>query len=179
MQSESTRELRNRYREIAQAARELTMEEWVADGYAPVRLADIGHAALAQAETWTNRRKNWDWSQLHRKWSRRPRHFALAIWVDPKLCGLGLGRVTDGKVYARLDRLERAPTATYDEIEKVAELAIAFLENVARVAECGEVVLWEPDPALIQYYKEFGYDKEILKHGKIRGLKRKLPDSEG
>lgn len=166
--------LRKLYKDYGKAAREIVTEEWVARGHPGVRLADIGANALEEAAKWHGRRVDWDWHQLYAKWSRRPRHFGLAIWVDPRLCALALGKVSDGRVYARLDRLERAPDASGGEIGKVAEIAIAYLEIFGDVARCKEAVLWQPAEALIHYYKDFGYETEILKRGKIVGLKRKL-----
>lgn len=166
--------LRKLYEEFAAAARMIAIEEWIARGHPGVRLANIGPNALEQAAGWQGRRVAWDWYQLYAKWSRRPRHIGLAIWVDPRLCGLALGKVSDGRVHARLDRLERAPGATDDEIVRVAEIAIVYLEIFGRVANCREAVLWQPATALIPYYKAFGYETEIKKQSKIVGLKRAL-----
>lgn len=166
--------LRKLYKKFGAAARTIATSEWIARGHSGIRLADIDPQALAQAASWQNRRVVWNWGQLYAKWSSRPRHIGLAIWADPKLCGLALGKVSDGRVHARLDRLERAPNATDDEIEKVAEIAIVYLEIFGRVAECRESVLWQPAELLIPYYKEFGYETEIKKHGRIVGLKREL-----
>lgn len=166
--------LRRLYKEFGVAARKIATEEWVARGHPGVRLADIGPKALEEAARWRDRRVAWDWTRLYAKWSRRPRHIGLAIWVDPKLCALALGKVSDGRIHARLDRLERAPDTTDDDIERVAEIAIVYLEVFGKVAECKESVLWQPAEALIPYYKDFGYETEIRKRGKIVGLKRKL-----
>jgi hypothetical protein len=175
MQRESARRLREHYRLITSEARDIAMEEWEAAGNPSVRLATIGPTALAEASQWQERKVDWDWTELEKKWSCRPRHFGFAAWADPKLCALGLGRVSDGSVIARLDRLERAPRATDDEIGQVAELAITFLEALGRIVECRDVALWRPAEGLIQYYKEFGYKTEIVERGKIIGLKRRLP----
>ena len=174
MRGEEELSLRKLYKEFGEAARTIATEEWIGRGYPGVRLADIGPKALVQAADWQERRVDWDWNQLYAKWSRRPRHIGLAIWVDPKLCGLALGKVSDGRVYARLDRLERAPNATDEEVERIAEIAIVYLEIFGRVANCRESVLWQPAESLIPYYKEFGYETEILKKGRIVGLKRAL-----
>lgn len=174
MYLDSSKRLREHYRLIVIEARKIAMEEWIASGYTHVRLADIGPLALAETEAWLDRKVSWQWPQLYKKWSRRPMNFGLAMWVDPKLCGLGLGKVTDGRAYARMDRLERAPTATDKEVGSVAELAILFLEAVGKIAGCKEVVLWQPAKELVEYYKAFGFTTEIIKHGKIVGLKRML-----
>lgn len=179
MQRESARRLREHYRLMVNAARDVVMEEWLASGHPGIRLASIGPRALIEASHWQNRRVSWDWAELERKWSFKPRHFGFSVWVDPKLCALGLGRVSDGSVIARLDRLERAPTAMEDEIVRVTELAILFLETLGKIVGCREVALWKPAEALIQYYKDFGYKTEIIERGKIIGLKRHLHYAKG
>ena len=110
MQRESARRLRQHYGLITSEARAIAMEEWEAAGNPSVRLATIGPTALAEASQWRERKVDWDWTEPENRWSHRPRHFGFTAWADPKLCALGLGRVSDGSVIARLDRLERAPT---------------------------------------------------------------------
>lgn len=171
--------LRIRYKKYGEAAREIVMDERAAQALPYIRLAAIGPTALAQAATWQNRRVDWDWEALHRKWTRRPRHIALAIWVDPTLCALALGRIGDGRVVARIDRLERSPLVTDDQIASVAEVAVRYLEVVGSLAGCREAVLWSPAPQLIDYYKRLGYESEITKRGKIIGLKRLLTEMKG
>jgi hypothetical protein len=174
MQQETARRLREHYRLMLSEARTVVTEEWLAAGHPGVRLAGIGPQALIQAGQWQNRKVDWDWAELEERWSRKPKHFGFSVWVDPKLCALGLGRISDGSVIARLDRLERASTTTDDEIAQVAELAILFLETLGKIVGCRDVALWHPAEGLIQYYKDFGYETEIIERGKIIGLKRQL-----
>lgn len=174
MRPEPADSIRKRYRFIAEEARRVALSEWLVERNRVVRLTDIDAIALLAAAQWRERKVSWNWAQLYRKWSRRPRHFGLAIWTGGTLCGLGIGRVTDGRAYARMDRLERNPVIDGSSKVCVTELAILFLEAVGRIADCREAVLWMPAVQLIPYYKSFGYETEILKRGKIVGLKRAL-----
>lgn len=166
-------DVEDRYRILRHAARVAVMEEFVGSASPEIRLAEIGHEALAAAGGWKNRRVVWDWEQLVRKLKRRPRRIELAIWVDPVLCGLAVGRISDRRVSARIDRLERAP-GTFQLAGLIGEIATVYLDTIGTLAGCREAVISKPAESLLDFYKELGYTKEIIKHGKVIGLKKIL-----
>lgn len=153
------------------------MEGLADEGRGDIRLAEIGPEALRQAALWDaqgERKVDWSWEELYRKRSSRPRHIALAIWVDPTLCCLLLGKITDGRVAARIDRIERGPAVSDEQIASVGVVATRYLDYLGRLANCRQAVVWEPFPTLIPYYKALGFTAEITKKGKIVGLKYDL-----
>lgn len=168
------RQLTDRYRLLRGQARQITSGVLTAAGITNIRLTDINPPALVQASQWTNRLVNWDWDDLHRKLSSRPRHISLAIWIDPMLCCLLLGRVSDGRLVARIDNLERAPSVTKDQFASAIVVARIYLDTLGRLAGCRQAVLWEPFPTLIEHYKLAGFTSEIVMKGKIVGLKYDL-----
>jgi hypothetical protein len=143
------KELADYYRTLRAAAREIVMENLVAEGRTEIRLTDIGQNALREAAAWDDidaRRVDWSWEKLYRKWSRRPRHVALAIWIDPTLCCLLLGKITDGRVMARIDRIERAPDVPVEQIASVGVVAKQYIHYLGQLAGCRHAVVWEPPP---------------------------------
>jgi len=170
-------ELANHYRFLRAQARDIVAGVLAAEGRSDIRLSDITPAALQQAATWAawaDRQVGWDWAELYEQRSRRPRHISLAIWIDPTLCALLLGRVTDGRVIARVDRIERSPGVTKDQIASVIVVGQRYLDTLGRLAGCREAVVWEPFPWLIERYKDVGFKTEIVVKGKIVGLKYDL-----
>lgn len=85
-------ELESRYRVLRQAARIAVMRELARTDRSFVRLAEIGEEALSATQSWENRRVDWDWRKLLRRLRGRHRRIELAIWVDPMLCGLAIGK---------------------------------------------------------------------------------------
>jgi hypothetical protein len=167
------KELENRYRTLRAAARLATTEEFAGLSVPDVRLAEIGPEALAAAALWQKRVVNWNWDDLVRKLRRRPRRIELAIWVDPVLCGLAIGKISDRRVTARIDRIERSPEAT-QLVGLIGEIATSYLDVLGTLAGCRESVIVSPAPGLVAFYKELGYTKEMIKRGKLIGLKKIL-----
>jgi len=172
------KELAEHYHGLRGIARHITSNVLVAGGITGIRLTEINRPALAQAAKWTNRKVGWDWGEMHHHWSSRPRHISLAIWIDPTLCCLLLGRVSDGRIVARIDRLERAPNVTKEQFASATLVARTYLDTLGSLAGCRQAVLWEPFPTLIEHYKLAGFTSEIVMKGKIVGLKYDLPLTE-
>lgn len=168
------KELADHYRVLRAEARQITAGALASGGLTGIRLTEINQQALAQAAMWTGRKVGWDWDELHRRWSSRPRHISLAIWIDPTLCCLLLGRVSDGRIVARIDRLERAPGVGKTQFASAIVVARAYLDTLGRLVGCRQAVLWEPFPTLIKHYKLAGFTSEIVMKGKIVGLKYDL-----
>lgn len=171
------RELADLYRTMRVEARNILMQDLAAEGMSEIRLADIGPEALRYAALWEDdaeRLVDWSWEKLYKKWSSRPRHIALAIWIDPTLCCLVLGKITDGRVAARIDRIERNPNVSDDQIASVGVVAKRYLDYIGRIAKCRQAVVWEPASELIDYYKALGFTSEMVKRGKIVGLKYEI-----
>lgn len=170
----SRKELTEHYQGLRGVARHITSNVLVAGGLTGIRLSEINRSALAHAANWTNRKVGWDWAAMHRRWKKRPRHISLAIWIDPDLCCLLLGQVSDGRIVARIDRLERAPHVNKDQFASAIVVARTYLDTLGRLAGCRQAVVWEPFSTLIPHYKLAGFTSEIVMKGKIVGLKYDL-----
>lgn len=154
------------------------MEEFSGRACQDLRLTEIGEAALAAVTSWKNRRVNWEWERLVRKFRRRHRRVELAIWIDPLLCGLVIGKISDGRVVARIDFIERAP-GNHPLVGMVGEIATVYLETLGGLAGCREAVISFPAQALLDFYRLLGYTEVITRRGKITALKKFLTVSVG
>jgi len=162
------------YRERRRNAREVTLESF--DWHEPpIVLTDIRRNALTAAAKWHGRRVNWDWELLARKYSQIPKRVELAIWVEGTLCGLCYGKVTEGRLIARIDRLERDPGDVHL-TGLVGEVATRFLDLMGVSCRCERAVIWSPAPELLAYYEVLGYTirMESDRQGVI-GLAKMLP----
>lgn len=170
--------LENRYRNLRQVARQAVAEEFSGKAGQDLRLTEIGEAALVAVSSWKNRRVNWDWARLVRKFRRRHRRVELAIWINPLLCGLVIGKISDGRVVARIDFIERAP-GNHALVGMVGEIATVYLETLGQLAGCREAVISFPAQALLDFYRLLGYTEVIMRRDQITGLKKFLPVSSG
>lgn len=140
-----------------------------------VSLREIDQYALEQAKAWRDmyhaasreaHEPGWSWPRELRRFRQRPRRLELAIWVEDKLCGLALGRISDRSVVATIHLLEGSPVANTNPLAgSVMFIATRFLEVLCIGAGCNQASLEMPVPALINDYKELGYTKEV-KRGK-------------
>ncbi|MDM5179872.1 hypothetical protein PO883_22020 [Massilia sp. DJPM01] len=153
-------ELENRYRVLRHAARLAVMAELAGTDRSSIRLAEIGAEALAACQRWKNRRVNWDWQQLVRTLRGRHRRIELAIWNDPMLCGLAIGKISDGRVIARIDYWERAP-GNHPLVGLIGEIATLYLQTVGVLVGCHEAVLSSPLMALLDFYRELGQSSQV------------------
>jgi hypothetical protein len=135
-----------------------------------VRLAEIDSEAIAQTTGWQS---GWDWYRLLRQMRKRPRHLELAIWVDPTLCGLAVGRISDRCIVATIHFVEARPHNNPLE-GSIAAIATRYLDTLALLLGCRESSIESPLPALINFYKDLGYVNETRKGRKVVRLKKAI-----
>jgi hypothetical protein len=176
MRDDSAARLEIYFRQYRGIARAIVLEELLTR-HPALRLSDIGPGALQQASEWHDRRVRWSWDRLLRRARKRPRRIELAIWDHSKLCGLALGRVSDGKVVARLDWLERDPHAVHL-VRFIAAIATRYIETMGALTGCDQAVLWRPAPDLLDFYINLGYTSLIRRGGAVLGLRKRLTTAQ-
>lgn len=122
-----------------------------------LRLTAIDHLAIEAAKIWnqnTLRRVNWDWYRIIKK--RPIDRIEVAIWHDEQLCGLAFGHIQG--VAASLTHLEGCPDRNHPLRGMITDLGISVLETQAFALELPETRLIDPDPALVERYRSYGYD---------------------
>lgn len=170
MIDEKRQQLSELYFQFGVEARKVVMAEYEAEG---ISLSRIRAEEVKAASTWRNRKVTWNWEQLIRNSRNYPRRIDLGIWSGKELCGLALGKVTKGRMYARIDRIEGAPER-YALVGLVGEIALRYLEVVGGIAGCKEAIIVAPAAGLIDFYGNLGYVDRVNIGGKMWGLKRSL-----
>lgn len=69
----------------------------------------IEYSLLEQTLNWRNRRYEWDWFELKRKFRNIPARFELAISVNGELCGLAIGKPSRGRRHVSFYFLQGNP----------------------------------------------------------------------
>lgn len=175
------REKEQLYAQYRAAARDLVLQQIGDVTDQPVTLSDINAAAIAQAQQWPTQyqgeraahRPKWDWAKQLEHYRRRYRRVELAIWVDPTLCGLVLGRISDRRVSASIHLLEANP-GTHPLKGDVAVLAARFLDAMTVVTGCTHAAIERPVPDLVEFYRELGFKNELMRGKRIIQLKKSL-----
>lgn len=169
------------YATYRQVARDLIAPGLAELSASHIRLSDITQQALDQATQWsdiyTGKRKShrpsWSWQKEVQYYRRRPRRIELAIWVDPTLCGLVLGRISSHRVVASIHLLEANPDV-HPLRGNVAVIASRFLEAMAVLTGCRESAIERPVHDLVPFYKDLGFVKAETRKKCIVRLKKTL-----
>ena len=159
------------------AADALLEEEGVQLLFRPITWRDV-----AVGDTWTygGYAPGWAWAKALVKFRRGPRRVEAAVCVEhpgraPELCGLILGRISNGHVVASIQLMSRAPAPNPLE-GRFARVAVRYLEFCAASEHCETVALLQPIPELVDYYRELGFRRQYVKKGRIQRLERDLRD---
>ncbi len=120
-------------------------------------LRGIDAAALTAARAWLGPKRvaDWDWQDATKR--PKPNRYELALWHEDWLCGLAYGPATSRMV--AIEYFEGDPDPTHPLKRRVTDLAIATLETQMFIAQAVEARLLGPRPALVSFYKEFGYER--------------------
>lgn len=160
------------------AADVLAIEEGI-----EVSFRQIGRADVVEADRWTfgGYAPGWLWEKELKRARRRPRRIEAAVYAEPAgqapvLCGLILGRISNHRVVASIHLLSRAPAPNPLQ-GRFARIAVRYLEFCAEAFQCVTASLQRPIPELVDFYKEIGYTRVVMKKGRIERLERDLRDA--
>lgn len=148
-----------RYREIRRAAYLHTLSELREmefldqDSLSQIRLEDIGASALQQSDDWT---VHWSWRRQNSKFSRYPDAIRTALWHGSVLCGMGLGRVSKGKLFIRVHFLQGSGSENPLR-GKVAAVLLLSAEKYGIALGVKTITIERPVPDLVCHYEQFGF----------------------
>lgn len=157
-----------KYQRIRQAVLAQTQEEF--EQIEPrfvdhIELTEINEGALQAQEPWDvpiERQIGWDWRIVRDQYRRD--HMArieLAIWHDDELCGLMLGKASDGKLVVKINYVQGGeadnPLKGY-----IVPIASRCAELFAVAIEADWIGIQDPidDDELLEYYRELGFDED-------------------
>ncbi len=157
----------NKYQQIRLAVLAQTKEEFEQlepDFIGHIDLTEISEEAIQSQEEWdipVNRQIGWDWRRVRDQYRRN--HMArieLAVWHGEELCGLMIGKASDGKLVIKINYIQGG------EIENplkgyIVPIASYCAELFAVAIEADWIGIQDPieDEDLLNYYRELGFDK--------------------
>lgn len=170
-----------KYAKLRLKAREIVMATLVDFTDEKVYLDDITDDAIQAAKSMREgyvgqdiaHKPAWDWEKIWHQGCKRSRRVELAIWVEQKLCGLALGRVSKNCVVATIHYLESNPQSNPLK-GNIAPIAIRYVEALGIMHGCTQSSIEQPAPGLVEFYKGLGYLNETTKGQKITRLKKTL-----
>lgn len=128
-------------------------------------IREICEGALGEQDRWQlpplgRRRVDWDWRHLVHRYRRQyPGRLDMALWSGNTLCGLALGKPSDGKLIVRVGYVEGAPE-DHELQGNVFKIVDAYLEAYALALDIPYVSLQGPLSEVIPHYESFGYTLE-------------------
>lgn len=139
-----------------------------------IEIKQICENAINATNSWQSRQhESFDWNSLHQRFSKRAKRVDLAIWVNGQiLCGISLGKISRGKINATIHYLESAPDNPLKGY--VGAIATTYLMIYGELCQCKIVQIDKPVKALIDYYKELGFSREVSKKGNIIRLESSI-----
>jgi hypothetical protein len=162
---------RRRHADIRSDVYSFVQEDFIREGgfAADLRITDIDRAALeAWHATWIGKahplRGGWNWPELLEWMPHRAAVLPAALWYGEDLCGLILGRVSRHRRSGvrhtvTLTHVERRPEPPPVVLRgRVVLLAIAIAEGYGAALGGTRLRLGFPDPRLVRWYQELGFD---------------------
>ncbi|MNM26802.1 hypothetical protein D3C81_372720 [compost metagenome] len=163
--SASMKEAETRYSSIRQESYQLA-EELFKLQFEDVAVTGITYQTADIADGWAHLPDDefsigWRWRDKLRLFRKRPRRVEVALWEGGELCGLALGKVTKGRLFATIHYLQGSPRSSSGLRGQVGRMVTDYLRIYATLCECKNIVIDSPIPELIEYYKKLGFVNEI------------------
>ncbi len=99
----------------------------------------------------------WDWARERRAWQGVIGRFEAALWHGPVLCGLALGKPSDGPSHLAVRLLEGNPVPAHPLRREVARSLLVAAEEYARALGKRELRLIQPLPGALPIYRALGF----------------------
>lgn len=122
-----------------------------------VRIEPITAAAIEKCHLWEGV-ANYPWERIP-EWKRKDaKGLDLAIWYEQNLCGLCYATPRRSAICLKIVLLQGDPDKLHPLRGLIAPVALLAAEFYARMLECREIEIQDPDPNVVFYYRELGFD---------------------
>ncbi|MBV6140005.1 N-acetyltransferase [Pseudomonas aeruginosa] len=157
-----------RYQTYRSQARNLSMEllrgqpELLRDGIDPlqIRFEPITDEAIEASQLWGKDAELYRWEDVP-SWKDKDRKgFDLSLWYGFQLCGLCYATPRKSSICIKLILLEGNPDDSHPLKGEVASLALLAIDYYARMIKCTEIEVQDPEPLVVPWYQELGFDYE-------------------
>ncbi len=142
----------------------------------PLRLTTIREPQLEEADTWylhPSRMVTWKWREILHKRRKKPKRLDVAFYCTDVLCGLMTASISRGRVGINIRYVEASPDPNHPLKGNFLYLALWQAELFATFTNCKQVSVSQPNPLLVQMYKDFGY--EMVESDRKRELRGAIP----
>lgn len=124
---------------------------------AAVRFEPITAAALEKCHLWEGA-TIYPWDHIP-DWKRKDaKGLDLAIWYGQNLCGLCYATPRRSALCLKVVLLQSDPYRSHPLRGLIAPIAILAADFYARMLGCREIEIQAPDPNVVFYYRDLGFD---------------------
>jgi len=124
---------------------------------AAVRFEPITTAALEKCHLWEGA-TIYPWDHIP-DWKRKDaKGLDLAIWYGQNLCGLCYATPRRSALCLKVVLLQSDPDRSHPLRGLIAPIAILAADFYARMLGCREIEIQDPDPNVVFYYRDLGFD---------------------
>lgn len=122
-----------------------------------VRFEPITAAAIERCHLWEGA-VIYPWDHVPDWKSKDAKGLDLAIWHQQNLCGLCYATPRRSTVCLKIVLLEGDPDKSHPLRGLIAPIAILAADFYARMLGCTEIEIQDPDPNVVFYYRELGFE---------------------
>ncbi|ALY66745.1 TPA: N-acetyltransferase [Pseudomonas aeruginosa] len=155
-----------RYQAYRSQARNLSTElirgqpDLLREGIDPlqVRFEPITNEAIEASLLWGEESELYPWEDVPSWMAKDRKGFDLSLWYGPELCGLCYATPKQSSICIKIILLEGKPDCSHPLKGEVASLALLAIEYYARMIKCTEIEVQAPEPLVVPWYQELGFD---------------------
>ena len=119
---------------------------------------------------------NWKWLDIYTHFKKNHyNRLETAVFVDRKLYGLMIGKISDGKVVLKINFIQKFGSVLDTKGVKLFPILARIAELMALAKGIEYVGIQGPLPQLIEYYGKLGYAKNNFTNPKDDSLWKRLP----
>uniref|UniRef100_UPI00287FB602 N-acetyltransferase n=1 Tax=Pseudomonas aeruginosa TaxID=287 RepID=UPI00287FB602 len=123
-----------------------------------VQFEPITDQAIEASQSWGDGAELYRWEDVP-SWKEKDRKgFDLALWYGPELCGLCYATPRKSSICIKLILLEGNPDDSHPLKGEIASLALVAIDFYARMIQCTEIEVQDPEPLVVPWYQELGFD---------------------
>jgi len=127
----------------------------------------IEYSALEQTLDWENRRYQWSWFDLKRKFRNIPARFELSVIAQGKVCGLAIGKPSRGRRHLSVYFLEGHPDKLHPLKGQILPIILEAAALYAVALGCSYLRLIKPVDGLHARYQRHGFEFDKDNSGRI------------
>jgi hypothetical protein len=127
----------------------------------------IEYSVLEQTLDWENRRYQWSWFELKRKFRGIPSRFELSILVHGQVYGLAIGKPSRGRRHLSVYFLEGHPDLHHPLKRQVLPIILEAAALYASALGCTYLRLVNPVEGLHSRYRRWGFEFDKDNSGRV------------